>query len=230
MERETEGIPMNLKEAITSRHSVRQYLDQPIEAEKRERIAAMIEACNAESGLHIQAIYDDSACFPSLLAHYGMFRNAKNYLALVGSASTPDLRGICGYYGQKLVLALQQMELNTCWIGGSYSKKKTGAELGPEEELVCIIAMGYGETQGKPRRSKPMSKLCNIAESEMPKWFRHGMMAAQLAPTALNQQKFFVTLEGNSVSVSVTKKNAMAEIDRGIVRCQFEAGSGHPCL
>ena len=84
----------------------------------------MIEACNAESGLHIQAIYDDSACFPSLLAHYGMFRNAKNYLALVGSASTPDLRGICGYYGQKLVLALQQMELNTCWIGGSYSKKK----------------------------------------------------------------------------------------------------------
>ena len=59
--------------------------------------------------------------------------------------------------------------------------------------------------------------------------FRHGMMAAQLAPTALNQQKFFVTLEGDSVTVTSTKKNAMAEIDRGIVRCQFEAASGHPC-
>lgn len=221
---------MNMKEAITARHSVRQYLDQPIEPEKRREIDAMIAACNAESGLHIQAIYDDAACFPALLAHYGMFRNAKNYLALVGSTATPDLRGICGYYGQKLVLAMQQMGLNTCWIGGSYKRKKTGAELAPEEELVCIIAMGYGETQGKPRRSKPMDKLCNVPEDEMPKWFRHGMMAAQLAPTALNQQKFFIRLEGNSVTVTATKKNAMAEIDRGIVRCQFEAGSGHPCL
>ena len=220
---------MNMKEAITSRHSVRQYLDQPIEPEKREQIAAMIQQCNAESGLHIQAVYDDSACFPSLLAHYGMFRNAKNYLVLAGSTAMTDLRGVCGYYGQKLVLALQQMGLNTCWIGGSYSKKKTAATLENDEEIVCIIAMGYGETQGKPRRSKPIEKLCNVPEDEMPKWFRHGMMAAQLAPTALNQQKFFVTLEGDSVTVTSTKKNAMAEIDRGIVRCQFEAASGHPC-
>lgn len=220
---------MNLKEAIVSRHSVRQYLDQPIDAPEREKLDALIAECNAEGDLHIQAIYDDSACFPSLLAHYGMFRNARNYIALAGKSSTPDLRGICGYYGQRIALAVQQMGLNTCWIGGSYKKKKTCAELAEDEELVCIIALGYGETQGKPRRSKPMSKLCNIPETEMPKWFRHGMMAAQLAPTALNQQGFFVTLEGDTVTVTATKKNAMAEIDRGIVRYQFEAGSGHPC-
>ena len=220
---------MTIIEAIAARHSVRSYLDQPIAQPEREQLDELIAACNKEGDLHIQAVYNNSACFPQLLAKYGMFRNAKNYIALVGRVSMPDLRGTCGYYGQRIVLAAQQLGLNTCWIGGSYSKKKTFADIGPDEELVCIIALGYGATQGKPRRSKPMEKLCNVAEADMPKWFRHGMMAAQLAPTALNQQKFFVTLERNQVKITVTKKNAMAEIDRGIVRYQFEAASGHVC-
>ena len=119
---------MTLKEAIVLRHSVRKYLDKPIEATAREAMNRLAAECNAESGLHIQIIYDDSTCFPALLAHFGMFRNAKNYIALVGKSSVPDLSGICGYYGQRLVLAAQQQGLNTCWIGGSYKKKKTGAE------------------------------------------------------------------------------------------------------
>ena len=221
---------MTVTEAIVSRHSVRKYLDKPIAEAEREQLDALTAECNAEGDLHIQMIYDDSECFPSLLAHYGMFRNAKNYIALVGKSSMPDLRGVCGYYGQRLVLAAQRMGLNTCWIGGSYKKKKTGAEIGPDEELVCIIAIGYGETQGSPRRSKPFEKLCNVPENEMPKWFRHGMMAAQLAPTAMNQQKFMITMSGDTATVTATKKNAMAEIDRWIVRCQFEAATGHTCL
>ena len=221
---------MTLKEAIVSRHSVRRYLDKPIAAAEREALGKLTAECNAESGLHIQIVYDNAGCFPSLLAHCGMFRNAKNYIALVGRSSVPDLRGICGYYGQRIVLAAQQMGLNTCWIGGSYKKNRTGAEIAPDEELVCIIALGYGETQGRPRRSKAIEALCDVPEAEMPSWFRRGMMSAQLAPTALNQQKFMISLEGESAKVAATKKNAMAEIDRGIVRYQFEAGSGHTCL
>ena len=225
-----EDIIMTLKEAIVLRHSVRKYLDKPIEAPAREAMNRLAAECNAESGLHIQIIYDDSTCFPALLAHFGMFRNAKNYIALVGKSSVPDLSGICGYYGQRLVLAAQQQGLNTCWIGGSYKKKKTAAEIAADEELICIIALGYGETQGSPRRSKPMEALCNVADADMPAWFRHGVMAAQLAPTAMNQQKFYITLEGDTVTVTETKKNAMSAIDRGIVRYQFEAGSGHRCF
>jgi len=37
---------MTLQEAIKTRHSVRQYLDKPVEAEKLAQIAALIDDCN----------------------------------------------------------------------------------------------------------------------------------------------------------------------------------------
>ena len=50
---------MNIKEAISSRHSVRQYLNKPISQEHRDRLAELINSCCDESGLRIQIIYDE---------------------------------------------------------------------------------------------------------------------------------------------------------------------------
>ncbi|MGN0160225.1 MAG: nitroreductase family protein [Lachnospiraceae bacterium] len=36
-------------------------------------------------------------------------------------------------------------------------------------------------------------------DGEMPDWFRNGVEAALLAPTAMNQQKFLFTLKENKV-------------------------------
>ena len=47
-----------------------------------------------------------------------------------------------------------------------------------------------------------------------------------LAPTALNQQKFHVTLEGDTAKIT-TKMGPMTKIDLGIVKYNFEAASGH---
>ena len=41
-------------EAIQVRHSVRKYLDKPIEAEKIEAIQECLALCNREGGLHFQ--------------------------------------------------------------------------------------------------------------------------------------------------------------------------------
>jgi hypothetical protein len=48
------------------------------------------------------------------------------------------------------------------------------------------------------------------------------------APTAINQQKFFVSLE-NDEPVITTKGGPMTKIDLGIVKYNFEAASGHKC-
>ena len=59
----------------------------------------------------------------------------------------------------------------------------------------------------------------------LPDWFAAGMRAAQLAPTAMNQQKFLITLhEGNVVSAEATG-GSYSGIDLGIVRCHFELGA-----
>ena len=108
---------MEILDLMKKRHSVRQYLDQKIPEEVRQELEQYTEALNQESGLHIQILYDEPDCFNSFLAHYGHFKNVKNYLALVGKKSFTNLDELCGYYGQKIVLTAQTLGLNTLKTG-----------------------------------------------------------------------------------------------------------------
>ena len=217
---------MDLKEAIKSRHSVRYYKDEPISEETKAQLEALIAACNEESGLHMQLIVEDPECFDTLLAHYGMFKNVRNYIAVVGPKDMANLEEKGGYYGQKVVIAAQQMGLNTCWVAGTYKRGKCKAVLEDGEKIVCVIAIGYGESEGTRHKSKPLSKICDIPEADMPVWFKNGVKAAMMAPTAMNQQKFKITLEGGR-PVITAGAGPMTRIDLGIVKYNFEAVSGH---
>ncbi|MBR1392226.1 MAG: nitroreductase family protein [Ruminococcus sp.] len=220
---------MNIREAIKARHSVRQFKDIPIGEAEAEKLKAVIDECNSESGLNIQLVLNDPDCFDTFLAHYGRFKNANNYIALVGSSSLDDLDERAGYYGQRIVLEAQMLGLGTCWVAGTYGKGKCKADKQAGEKIVCVIALGYGEDEGKSHKSKPLGKLCALKKEDMPAWFKNGMLAAVLAPTALNQQKFFIDIDGED-AVITPGRSPMAKIDLGIVRYNFEAASGHRCV
>ena len=119
---------------------------------------------------------------------------------------------------------LQTLGLNTCWVG-SFNKKRSEAEIGEGEKNVISIAVGYGENEGKAHKSKSVDQLVE-AKADSPEWFNEGVKAALLAPTALNQQKFVVSLEGDQ-AVITTKRGPMTQLDLGIVKYNFEAASGH---
>lgn len=215
---------MNLQEAIESRHSVRAYRDEPIPAELREKLDAFTRELNRESGLHISIQYDDPAGFDSRLAHYGSFRNVKNYIVLAGKKDG-DFDFRCGYYGEKLVLYAQTLGLNTCWAALTFNKKKV-KELIPEGESLCmVIALGFGESQGRPHWSKSEDQVRD-AEGDMPGWFRAGLAAALLAPTAVNQQKFCFGIENGEPTVRVKGLGSCTRVDLGIAALHFELGSG----
>ena len=216
---------MDIKELIKSRHSVRQFTEKSIEDEKREVLNKLAEELNEESGLKIQIIYDDPECFQTLLATYGRFKNVVNYIALVGDKNLEKLEEKCGYYGQQLVLKAQDMNLNTCWVGGTYGKGKCKADKEKGDKIVCVIALGYGENDGIKHKSKPVTRLCNVSEKDMPTWFKNGMVAAMMAPTALNQQKFFVSLVDDEVIITA-QKGPFTKVDLGIVKYNFEAVTG----
>lgn len=215
---------MDILQAMRERHSVRSFTSRPIEQEKRTRLVELADQVNKASGLSMQVIFDEPAAFgSSILAKFGNFSGVANYIACVGSKSD-DLDEQVGYYGEALVLEAQRMGLNTCWVGLTYSKKKSGARVKPGEQLVCVIALGYGTTPGIPRKTKPIEELCSVS-GEMPAWFEAGMKAAQLAPTAMNQQKFLIELqEGNQVSAK-SLGGAYSSVDLGIVRYHFEVGA-----
>lgn len=219
---------MDIKEAIYARHSVRQYQDRPIDSDLVDQLNALIAECNEEGGLRMRLILDDPECFDTFLAHYCKFKGARNYIALIGDADRADLDEACGYYGQSIVLEAQKMGLNTCWIAGTYKKGKCRDALDSGEKLVCIISIGYGATQGRQHRSKPVSKLCGVKEADMPDWFAEGVDAARQAPTAMNQQRFYITMEDGE-PVITAKRGQLTKIDIGIVKYNFEAASGHKC-
>ena len=214
---------MDIYEAIKSRHSVRSYTGQKIEDDVLKELCAEISRCNEESGLHIQLVVNEPNAFGGFLAHYGKFVNVNNYIALVGKKGD-DLDEKIGYYGEKIVLKAAMLGLNTCWVALTFRKGKCAYEVAQDEVLRCVISIGYGETTGVPHKSKPLEKLCKT-DGEMPGWFRTGMEAALLAPTAVNQQKFLFTLSGNTVSARATG-GFYSKIDLGIVKYHFEIGAG----
>lgn len=214
---------MDIIKAIEQRHAVRNYTDRKIEEDKVALLNKEIEECNRLGNLHIQLILDDPKTFTGFMAHYGNFKNVKNYIALVGKDSA-DLEERIGYYGERLVLKAQQLELNTCWVAATYKKRKCKCIVESGEKIVCVIAIGYGETQGVPHKSKPMNELCKV-DGKMDDWFEKGMQCAMLAPTAMNQQKFLFTYDGKSLKLEALK-GAYTKLDLGIVTYHFEIGSG----
>lgn len=213
---------MDITQAMEARHSVRQYEDRKIEPEKRKILLDEVERLNKESGLKMQILFDEPTCFDSMMAHYGKFSGVRNYIALVGKKGEA-LEEQCGYYGEQLVLLAQQIGLNTCWVAMTHGK--SAAKIGQGEKQTCLIALGYGATQGVAHKSKPMEELAK-ADGAMPEWFKKGMEAAMLAPTAMNQQKFLFELHGDQVSAKVAGFAFYTKMDLGIVKYHFEAVTG----
>ena len=214
---------MDMMEAMKARHSVRQYDDRAVDPAILRELRAEADACNQESGLHIQLVTGEPNAFSGFMAHYGSFRGVTNYIALVGPKSS-TLDEQCGYYGERLALKAQQLGLNTCWVALTYRKTPGAFQTAAGEKLMAVIAFGYGKNQGVPHKSKTIPEVSNVSDST-PDWFRAGVEAALLAPTAMNQQKFIFTYADEKV----TAKAGMgfyAKVDLGIVKYHFELGSG----
>ena len=222
---------MTIQEAIEARHSVRAYKDQPMADEVARRLEEEIAVVNQKGNLHVQLIRNEPKAFQGTMAKYGKFRNANNYIVMAGKKAE-DLDERVGYYGEHLVLLAQTLGLNTCWVGLSYSKVPGTYVLDEGEKIACYIAIGYGETQGIGHKIKTVGQVSNASDAT-PSWFRKGVEAALLAPTAVNQQKFsfeYVGMKDGCHQVSAKKGFSMigyTKMDLGIAKYHFEIGVGN---
>ena len=220
---------MTLQEAIEARHSVRKYIDKEIPADVITVLQDRIAEYNKVGDLNIQLVLNETKAFTGMLS-YGKFSGVKNYLVMVGEKSK-DTDERIGYYGEHLVLLAQTLGLNTCWVGLSYRKVPEAYNVGKDEKLACMIALGYGETQGVSHKVKSIEEVSNASDIT-PSWFKKGVEAALLAPTAVNQQKFsfeYLGLKNNRHQVSAKKGFSMigyTQMDLGIAKCHFEIGAG----
>lgn len=220
---------MTLEEVASLRHSVRSFTDEPLSEEVVAALQEKIAEVNEEALLDIQLVQDEPKAFTGFKARFGRFSGARNYLVLVGP-ECKELDEVCGYFGEKLVLLAQQLGLNSCWVGGTYRMVAHQFRVDMGCKLAAIIALGYGETQGEPHRSKVPEQVA-AEYATAPSWFKRGVETALLAPTALNQQKFAFQLagqreDGTPLVKATTKRGAFAKMGLGIAKLHFEIGAG----
>ena len=213
---------MDTMELMRQRHSVRRFTDRPLDKEAVAALEKEIALCNEEGGLHMQLITDEPEAFQANKPSYGMFKGCRNYLAIIGPKGRDEA---AGYYGERVVLKAQELGIHSCWVALTYQQGKARGTEGPGEKRYLVVALGYGETAGTAHKSKAITDVSDYKPGD-PEWYRAGLEAALLAPTAVNQQKFRFERHGDTVTAKVAGFGFYTRIDLGIVKYHFELGSG----
>ena len=208
---------------MEKRHTVRQYLDKPLDMDLIGLLNDRIERNNCVYNLTFKLITNNSDGLSSL-ARLMSNNSVQNYIILAGKDNS-DLDKKIGYCGADLILYAQSLGLNTWWCGGMFNGKNALKHLDNKAVRVNgVIAIGYGKTQGVPHKSKTADQVSHF-KGDAPGWFKSGIKALLLAPSALNRQPYIVNGEGNKVSLKV-KNGTFSQVDLGIGKYFFELGAG----
>ncbi|WP_288526166.1 nitroreductase family protein [uncultured Holdemanella sp.] len=190
---------------IEKRHTVRKYLNQPLNMDLVDLLNDRIKQNNELYDLTLKLVMNNSDGISSL-ARLMSNNTVQNYIILAGKECS-SLDEKIGYCGADLILYAQSLGLNTWWCGGMFNGKNALKHLDDKDVRVNgVIAIGYGKTQGVPHKSKTADQISHY-QGVVPDWFNAGIKALLLAPSALNRQPYIVSGVGNKVSFKVKKWN-----------------------
>lgn len=224
---------MDIYEAVKTRRSVRDYNRCALTDDDIDMLIDEIAYINYKGNLNVQLRLDEPQTFVGGFASYGNIKGARNYIAMVGpKGKTIDER--LGYYGERLVLAAQMRGISSVWLGLTYNKGKMGAVVDKGDVCPLVIAIGYSDMGSGPRKVKPLERFAKVKGNPMkstdglPQWFVSGLEMVQLAPSAMNQQRYVFDLVDGDQGMSVratTKMGPYTKTDLGIARYHFEIGA-----
>ena len=172
---------MDYLKLMQERHSVRKYLPKPIEKEKAAELDAYIAELNEKYDMSLRLVQGEDV-FDHLILGYGAIKGCDNYIFVSGK-DDENLDERAGYVGELVVLKAQDMGLNTCWVGGFFKKKRVTETPPKGHRFVLVIAIGYGENQGSPAKTKTFDEVSFTKDA--PDWFRVGIEAVLLSPSAV---------------------------------------------
>ena len=218
----------DLVNAINTRHSVRVFDDaHVVEPGKLDVIRQAIDDINRQHPeLAFRLVTDEPLAFGGRWASYGNFRGVTNYIVVAGDREkSTDV--LCGRAGEDIVLLLQHMGLNSCWVGLTYKKIDGAFSIPKDARIRCLIALGYGvDPAGRGHKIKSPQQVSNIGP-DTPEWFASGVDMALKAPTAVNQQKFYFEYLGENRVKAIARFSMVgySRIDLGIAITHFVIGA-----
>lgn len=156
-------------------------------------------------------------------------RGTDVYAVIVAKKSTP--MEVEGFMGEALVLEATSMGLGSCWLGAGFYPDivSRNVDLKNDEAIHCVIALGKAELPPFAPKRRELEKVCGMSEAQLAEqgsWQKEAVLAARVAPSAVNLQPWKITADKTSVAIlerTVLYKK-YAPLDRGI--CMLHAAVG----
>jgi Putative TM nitroreductase len=187
------------------------------------------------------------------LGTYGFIKKPSAYLVGITDHNKYSLLDFA-YIFQKLVLYLSDLDIGTCWIGGTFNRNSFEQEvhLGEGELIPCITPIGYPNNKQrvfdkalrlvvKADHKKPWDQLFYDEKFEVPLTKENtGLLEipiemVRLGPSASNKQPWRLVLSQDrevchffiehTPNYSSKLGYDMQLLDMGIAMCQFDLAS-----
>lgn len=245
---------MSTIEIIKRRTSCRSYSHNGIDQDKLDELRKYI-AANTDSPfnsiIRFQLLDFSETDTLEIKAPgtYGVIKGAK-YFIVGAVGNQPKSMEDYGYCMEKNILKATDLELGTCWLGGTFNRSGFGEIMGvvSDELLPAISPVGYSSNKrsiidrlfrlsaGSDKRKSwqelffdgnirtPLQK-----ESSSP--YEKPLECIRIGPSASNKQPWRIIKEGGSLHFYLSRTpgyNAvfgdikMQNIDMGIAMCHFE--------
>lgn len=138
-----------LTDIIRQRKSIRSYTDAPIEEEKKEALKKFFSANTAGPfGAKSRFVFitSNAQYKESLkgLITYGMIKNPMGFIIGAVENAPHNLEDF-GYLMEKNILMATELELGTCWLGGTFSSSRFAKKIAlqKDEVLPAVTSVGY---------------------------------------------------------------------------------------
>lgn len=138
-------------DTVMARRSTRSYLQKAVAATELEALAALVAAPGrapfgtaARFALVGPEFAGGSALKSGRIGTYGVIKDAPAYI--VGCVTPGPLAFVdYGYLLEGIILGAAALGLGTCWLGGIFDRKASGAALGlkADEVVPAITPVGY---------------------------------------------------------------------------------------
>lgn len=240
-------------ETIKKRRSVRTYLKKPVENEM-DSVLKIIESPKIgpfgnEIRLKLLNFSELERNEIKTMGTYGLIKGARHFI-LSAISESERVYEDCGYSFEKVILELTDLDLGTCWMGGTFNRASFASmmELSANEILPIISPVGYPAQKMSLKESmirkaigadkrKPWDKIffsgnfaVSFTQDDAGK-YAEALESVRLAPSASNKQPWRIVKENNAFHFFLKRTKGygrvlgtidLQKVDLGIAMSHFE--------